>query len=55
MENMKPESIENRWDILYSKYPEVYDEFAKVERVPNLMDFVFEKFDFAGKKILHGS
>jgi ubiquinone/menaquinone biosynthesis C-methylase UbiE len=27
----RPESIENRWDILYRDYPEVYDEFGSVE------------------------
>jgi ubiquinone/menaquinone biosynthesis C-methylase UbiE len=27
----RPETIEERWDILYSKYPEVYDELAASE------------------------
>jgi ubiquinone/menaquinone biosynthesis C-methylase UbiE len=31
---IKPETIENRWDILYRDYPEVYDEFARVKAVP---------------------
>lgn len=30
----RPETIENRWDILYRDYPEVYEEFAKVKRTP---------------------
>jgi ubiquinone/menaquinone biosynthesis C-methylase UbiE len=30
----RPETIENRWDILYRDYPEVYDEFAKVKKTP---------------------
>ena len=28
---MKPETIEERWDILYTKYPEVYNELAASE------------------------
>lgn len=31
----RPESIENRWDILYEEYPEVYDEFASVPYRPD--------------------
>lgn len=30
----KPETIENRWDILYRDYPEVYEAFSKVKRRP---------------------
>lgn len=26
----RPDTVENRWDILYRDYPEVYDEFASV-------------------------
>ena len=26
----RPETIENRWDILYSDYPEIYDEFTNI-------------------------
>lgn len=46
-----PLSIENRWDILYSEYPEKYDEFIGGETHPddyersNLHDI----FDFSGK------
>ncbi len=29
--NKKPETIEEHWDILYSKYPEVYNELAASE------------------------
>lgn len=32
----RPETIENRWDILYRKYPEAYEEFSKVPRIPAL-------------------
>jgi len=30
----KPETIENRWDILYRDYPEVYEVFSLVKRRP---------------------
>ena len=38
----KPISIENRWDILYSDYPEVYDEFANVPYEPEMIDVLRE-------------
>jgi ubiquinone/menaquinone biosynthesis C-methylase UbiE len=34
----RPESIENRWDILYRDYPEVYEEFASVPYSKNWID-----------------
>jgi ubiquinone/menaquinone biosynthesis C-methylase UbiE len=30
----KPETIENRWDLLYRDYPEVYEAFSQVKRQP---------------------
>ena len=47
----RPISIENRWDILYRDYPEVYDEFANVPYTPRMIDVLQEKFDFTGKTI----
>jgi ubiquinone/menaquinone biosynthesis C-methylase UbiE len=44
-------SIENRWDILYRDYPEVYDEFASVPYEPRMIDTLQERFDFTGKTI----
>ena len=32
----KPETIENRWDILYRDYPEVYEAFARVNATPKI-------------------
>jgi len=49
MTKPKPESIEGRWDILYKDYPEVYDEFAQVQKTPPLN--LAEKFHLAGKII----
>ena len=53
MNNMKerPLSIENRWDILYRDYPEVYDEFANVPYEPRMIDVLNDMFDFSGKTI----
>jgi len=47
MEKQKPESIENRWDILYRDYPEVYDEFAVVPRTPSTN--IVQGFNLEGK------
>src|SRR5512141_3427335 len=42
----RPESIENRWDILYRDYPEVYEAFSSFpyhptvnEQLPGIIDF----------------
>jgi len=48
----KPISIENRWDILYRDYPEVYDEFANVPYKPNMITKLNEFFEFSGKTIV---
>lgn len=45
----KPETIEGRWDILYRDFPEVYDEFAQVQKTPPLN--LAEKYNLAGKII----
>ena len=45
----RPETIENRWDILYRDYPEVYDEFASVSRKPRWIDIIPKMFDFKNK------
>lgn len=47
----RPESIENRWDILYRDYPEVYDAFMSVPYQPSLFDQVPEIIDIRGKTI----
>ncbi len=47
--NKKPDTIENRWDILYRNYPEVYDEFASVPYKPEWIDIIKNKFDLKGK------
>lgn len=47
----RPLSIENRWDVLYRDYPELYDEFANVPYRPKKIDILHERFNL-GKKII---
>jgi ubiquinone/menaquinone biosynthesis C-methylase UbiE len=47
---MKPETIENEWDVLYRDYPEVYDEFAKVKKTPAFHSYDY--FDFNDKVVV---
>ncbi len=48
----KPETIENRWDILYRDYPEVYDKFASFPSKPKWIDVINKWFDLKGKTIV---
>lgn len=50
-ENPRLETIENRWDILYRDYPEVYDEFASVPYDPPIVDVIHKMFNLCGKEI----
>jgi len=47
----RPETIENRWDILYRDYPEVYDEFASVLHSKRWIDIARKVFSFKNKTI----
>jgi SAM-dependent methyltransferase len=47
----RPESIENRWDILYRDYPEIYAAFMNVPYQPSVFDQVPEIVDLHGKII----
>jgi len=47
----RPESIENRWDILYRDYPEVYEAFSNVPYHPTVYDQLREIIDLRGKCI----
>jgi len=48
----RPLSIENRWDILYRDYPEIYDEFAHVPHRPKMIDILHERFNLHDKIIV---
>ena len=48
----KPETIENKWDILYRDYPEVYDKFASFHYNPTWIGFLTKTFDLRNKIIV---
>ncbi len=52
MQKSRPLTIENRWDILYVEYPEVYDAFASVSKEPKMIDVMKDHFDFSNKIVL---
>ncbi len=47
----RPESIENRWDILYRDYPEVYEAFSKAPFRPTIYEQIPGIIDLKGKCI----
>ena len=47
----RPLTIENRWDILYRDFPEVYDEFAAVPKDPQPLQVLMNRFDFRNKLV----
>ena len=47
----KPLTIENRWDILYRDFPEVYDEFAAVPKDPQPLHILMNRFSFQNKLV----
>ena len=46
------ETIENDWDALFRDYPEVYDEFARVEMRPPISEVIHAHFPLQGKVVL---
>ncbi len=51
MTDGRPETIENRWDVLYRDYPEVYDEFIRIGRDTSVYRHVFGSFPFTDKVV----
>jgi ubiquinone/menaquinone biosynthesis C-methylase UbiE len=47
----RPESIENRWDILYRDYPEVYEAFSNTPYHPTIYEQLSRIIDLHGKCI----
>jgi len=47
-----PESIENRWDILYRDYPEIYDRFGRVTKTPTVIEALHQRFPLTGKTVV---
>jgi ubiquinone/menaquinone biosynthesis C-methylase UbiE len=48
----RPESLEGRWDILYRDYPEVYEEWGRIEKVPDGIDVLAARFPLSGKVVV---
>ncbi len=46
------ETIENDWDLLFRDYPEIYDEFARVEMKPSIPEVINTHFPLKGKIVL---
>jgi ubiquinone/menaquinone biosynthesis C-methylase UbiE len=49
--NMRPETVENRWDILYRDYPDVYNEFANFPISRQWIDVARKMFDIKDKTV----
>ena len=47
----RPESIENRWDILYRDYPEVYEAFSNTPYHPTVYEQLPGIIELSGKSI----
>ena len=48
----RPLTIEGRWDIMYSKYPEKYDEFCSYEAKQDESTLLHNMFDFKCKEVI---
>jgi ubiquinone/menaquinone biosynthesis C-methylase UbiE len=48
----RPETIENRWDILYRDYPEIYDEFSSVPYSKSWIEVAKKLFSFGNKIVV---
>lgn len=46
------ETIENRWDVLYRDYPEIYEKFARIPKQPTVFEVIQQHFPLEGKTIL---
>ena len=52
MNDNRPLTIENRWDVLYRDYPEVYDQFASIPKTPSPFEVIDRFFPLESKTIL---
>jgi SAM-dependent methyltransferase len=51
----RPLTIENRWDVLYRDYPEVYEAFGACPYLPDPVDVVATRFELHGTVVDIGS
>jgi len=49
---MRPETLDGDWNRLYSEFPQVYDDFARVEDEPRLIDVIGERFPISGADVI---
>ncbi len=47
-----PETIENRWDIFYQDYPEIYDRFGRIPKRPTAVEMINQLFPLARKTVV---
>jgi ubiquinone/menaquinone biosynthesis C-methylase UbiE len=47
----QPETIENRWDILYREYPHVYEAFSNTPYHPTVYEQLSKMINLRGKRI----
>jgi len=48
----RPDTIENRWDILYRDYPEVYEDWARIPTRPTFVQVIDQHFPVRGKSVV---
>ena len=48
----RPTSLDGRWDILYRDYPQVYDEFGRIPKEPDLLETIMSRFPLRGKWVV---
>ena len=51
-DHKRPETIENRWDILYRDYPEVYDVWTEIPEKPTIPEALNNIFNLKDRLIL---
>lgn len=51
-DEQRPASLEGRWDILYRDYPEVYEEWGRIPKVPDLLDVVADRFPLRDRVVV---
>ena len=48
----RPRTVEGDWNRLYSEYPEVYDEFARVAHEPDPLDVIAGVVPLEGARVV---
>ena len=48
----RPESLEGQWGVLYRDYPEVYEEWGEIPKLPSFLEVMLERFSLTGKTVV---